>query len=626
MCGIAGLVHFDGRPVDPGLLRRMCDALRHRGPDDEGLMTWPRAAEPAHGRPAAGLANRRLSIIDVAGGHQPIGNESRDVWTVLNGEIYNFAELRGTLERLGHRFETRSDTEVVVHAYEEWGESFVSRLDGMFALAIWDVRHDCLLLARDPFGKKPLCYASAGPDFAFASELQSLMAAPHVGRTLDRDALGDYLAYMAIPAPRTIYREVRKVPPGHVLIAGRDGVQVRRYWEPRYEPKLRISEPEAAERVRELLAAAVRKRLISEVPLGAFLSGGVDSSVVVALMASLSNGPVKTFSIGFDDPRYDELPEARRVARAFGTEHHEFVVQPRAVEVLPALVRHFGEPYADSSAIPTSYLAALTRQHVTVALTGDGGDEVFAGYGRHLGNRLAEQWRALAVVGRSRTGNSAARQSWSRLRRFAVSAAMTRAERYRAWAGVFSPDALAALSDDVPDGQRDVAALFERWRGLDSVDAILAVDTLFYLPTDLLPKMDITTMMHSLEARSPFLDRDLVEFAMRLPSRLKLRRLTTKSLVKRAFEGVVPAENLSGKKRGFAVPIAAWLRGELRGFLDDHLRPARVASAGLVRQPAIDVLIDEHVSGAADRAHELWSLLMLELWYRECGTAASPAS
>lgn len=618
MCGIAGLVHFDGRPVDERVLRGMCDALRHRGPDDEGWITWPPAGAAAGGQAAAGLGNRRLSIIDVQGGHQPIGNEVGDVWTVLNGEIYNFARLRQELEGKGHRFATRSDTEVITHAYEEFGDACVDHLDGMFALAIWDARRERLVLARDRFGKKPLHYCASGTGLVFASELQALLGVPGVNREIDRHALGDYLAYMAIPAPRTIYRGVAKLPPAHILVADKQGVRTQRYWTLSYEPKLQVDEREAALRVRELVERAVQKRLVSEVPLGAFLSGGVDSSIVVGVMATLSSRPVQTFSIGFDDARYDELPEARRVASAFNCDHHEFVVTPRAVDVLPRLVRHFGEPFADSSAIPTFYLSQLTRAHVTVALTGDGGDEVFGGYGRHRGNVLAEQWHAVVRHFTWLTGGAtASRRGWSRARRFLSSAGLTRAARYRAWAGVFSADAIADLAPGASDGQQDVAGLFEQWSCLDSVDSVLAVDTMHYLPTDLLPKVDITTMMQSLEARCPFLDRDLAEFAAQLPTNLKIRGATTKHILKQAFAGIVPQANLRRRKQGFAVPVGSWFRGELREYLTDHLRPARTAAAGLLRQDAVDRIVDEHVAGTADRTHELWTLLMLELWHRE---------
>jgi asparagine synthase (glutamine-hydrolysing) len=621
MCGIAGLVHFGGRPIDETILRRMCRALRHRGPDDEGWMTWPVDAAGASGGARAALGSRRLSIIDVRGGHQPVANETGEIWTLLNGEIYNFAALRCALEQRGHCFSTRCDTEVVTHAYEEFGDACVEHFDGMFALAIWDGRRERLLLARDRFGKKPLCYRAAGPDLAFASELQALAVVPGAACEIDRDALSDYLTYMAIPAPRTIYRGVCKLPPAHTLVADRDGVRLRRYWSLVYGPKLRMSEADAVEHVRVLLTAAVRKRLTSEVPLGAFLSGGVDSSLVVGLMAQASGGAVKTFSIGFDEPVYNELPEARRVARAFNCEHHEFVVRPDVVDMVPAMVRHFGEPFADSSAVPSWCLARLSRTHVTVALNGDGGDEVFAGYGRHLASGLAERWARLPAV----VQRSAARLAQSRLLadhggarvvRFAAAAAMSRADRYRAWAGVFSPDLVAELSAAVPSETGVVPAEFAAVESLDAVDAMLAVDTRFYLPTDLLPKVDITSMAHSLEVRSPLLDRELAEFVARLPSSLKVRRLTTKHLLKKAASGLVPAANLHRPKRGFAVPIGRWMRDELREFACDHLRPSRLATAGLFGQQAIDRLLDAHLSGACDCAHHLWVLLMLELWYR----------
>lgn len=621
MCGIAGLVHFDGRPVEDTALRRMCGALTHRGPDDEGTMTWPGEGTGTSGRAAAGLGSRRLSVIDVEGGHQPIANETRDIWTVLNGEIYNFADLRCDLEKRGHRFSTRSDTEVIVHAYEEFGDACVEHLDGMFALALWDAPRERLLLARDRFGKKPLCYRAVGADVAFASELQALLALPGVGRDVDLEAMGDYFAYMAVPAPRTIYRDIRKLPPAHLLVADRQGIRITRYWSLEYQPKRRIAERDAVERVRELLTEAVRKRLVSEVPLGAFLSGGVDSSTIVALMAGLSDRPVKTFSIGFDDPRFNELPHARRVAQAFNCEHHEFIVRPDVLEMLPAMVRHFGEPFADSSAVPSWYLAKLTREHVTVALNGDGGDELFAGYGRHLANDLAERWGRLPGPLRSSTERLArtrllADLGGPRAARFAKAAGLTRAERYRAWAGVFSEDLIRELSDAIPAGTTVVPDAFASVQSLDAVDAMLAIDTGFYLPTDLLPKVDITSMAHSLEVRSPLLDRDLAEFAASLPSSLKLHRLTTKYLLKKVASGLVPATNLRRPKRGFAVPIAQWLRQDLRDFVYDHLRPSRLASTGILRQPAIDALLEAHLSGAKDYAHHLWVLLMLELWHR----------
>ncbi|MEO8681153.1 MAG: asparagine synthase (glutamine-hydrolyzing) [Vicinamibacterales bacterium] len=625
MCGIAGIVDFDGRDVPEALVRSMCDAICHRGPDDEGIGSWPKVAST--GEPRAVLGNRRLSIIDVAGGHQPISNEDGSIWTVQNGEIYNFQVLRDRLEARGHRFATHSDTEIIVHLYEDLGEAFASELDGMFAIALWDDRQKKLILARDRFGKKPVLYAEAGGRLWFGSEFQALLADPAIDRAIDYDALDEYLAFMSIPAPLTIYKQIRKLPPAHVLVRDASGTRLSRYWHLDYTPKLAMDEQEATGELRRLLTEAVRKRLISEVPLGAFLSGGVDSSAVVALMAGLQGSPVKTFSIGFDDPRFNELPHARRIAERYGCEHHEFEVHPRAVEVLPTLVSHYGEPYADSSAIPSFYLAKLTRQHVTVALNGDGGDEAFAGYGWHLGARLAEQWlrvpkplRAIGETVASRMAplSSNRRSSLSRAARFIAGADRPRAERYRSWLSVFTPELKAELygGRSRASGEDRLAPIFAATAQLDPVDAMLAADVAWYMPTDLLVKMDIATMANSLESRSPFLDRDLAEFAARLPSHYKLRGRTSKYLLKKAIADLVPDDNVHRRKQGFAVPIGAWFRGELREFLADHILSRRFAERGLFSQPVVERLFNDHQRGAGDYAHHLWVLLMLELWFR----------
>ena len=623
MCGIAGIVDFDGGVVDESLLGRMCDAIRHRGPDDHGIVRLGGKALDQGGA-SVGLGSRRLSIIDIAQGQQPMTNEDRTVWVVFNGEIYNFADLRQVLEQAGHTFSTHSDTEVIVHAYEEYGDAFPTVLDGMYGFAVWDARRQRLLLGRDRFGKKPLVYAELGSRILFASELQSLLSAPEVPREIDLEAMGAYLAYMAIPAPLTIYRHVRKVPPGHVLIHDQQGTRIERYWSLDFHSKTTDDPRDAVQRVQELFTDAVRKRLVSEVPLGAFLSGGVDSSAVVATMASLSDTPVKTFSIGFDEPEYDELPHARRVAQAFECEHHELVVRADAIEMLPSLVRHFGEPFADSSAIPTAYLTALTREHVTVALNGDGGDELFAGYGRHMASKWVETWQRVPVpwgwfakAADRMAGQAAdARRPLARLARVMRAATAERSARYRNWVGVFDPELLACLGGDLLPDIDPVKGEFAQTTDLDAVDSMLAVDTAYYLPTDLLVKVDIASMMHSLEARSPFLDHKLAEYVASLPSNLKIRGFFGKAVLKDALRGVVPAENLKREKRGFAVPVARWFKTDLREFLNDHLRPSRVASAGLVRQSVIDELITKHQSGAVDYGHHLWSLLMLELWHR----------
>lgn len=634
MCGIVAIADFSGAVPEEARMIHMCDAIRHRGPDDGGIVRLPRIAT-GQVVPGAGLGSRRLSIIDVAGGHQPIANEDETIWTVLNGEIYNFPELRKTLEASGHRFATKSDTEVIVHLYEERGEDFVGALDGMFALALWDERQHKLVLARDRFGKKPLLYADAGDRLIAASEFSALIGDPGVSIDLDRDALDCYLSFMSIPAPLTIYRGIRKLPPAHMLVRDRRGVRLRRYWSLAYAPKRVIKEADAQAEMMSLLTDAVRKRLLSDVPLGAFLSGGIDSSAVVAVMSRLMDRPVKTFSIGFEESRFNELPYARTVAEAFHCDHHEFIVRADAVSVLPTLVRHFGEPFADSSAIPTYYLSRLTREHVTVALNGDGGDEAFAGYRWHLANRLAETWQRVPASLRhgvraalARSPGPADRQRWgARIRRFLKGAERSRPERYRAWVGVFSPDAVRELIAAPPvepsASLTIVDQLFAGVESLDPVDAILSVDTALYLPTDLLVKVDIMTMANSLEGRSPFLDHHLVEFVASLPSRMKVRGWTSKYLLKRALRGVLPPRILGRGKRGFGVPIGAWMRRELRDFVRDHLLSQRAAEAGLLNPAVVRRLVDEHQAGRADHSHQLWVLLMFELWRLELGDRAA---
>ncbi|HEX6164190.1 MAG TPA: asparagine synthase (glutamine-hydrolyzing) [Vicinamibacterales bacterium] len=625
MCGIAGIVDFDGQIIPTALVQSMCTAICHRGPDDEGVLAIP--AAPSGSEPRAVLGNRRLSIIDIAGGRQPQSNEDRTIWTVQNGEIYNFQELRARLEAKGHQFATRSDTEIIVHLYEEMGERFAAELDGMFAIALWDDRKKKLVLARDRFGKKPVLYAEAAGRLWFGSEFQALLADPAIKRELDFEALDEYMSFMSVPAPLTIYKQIRKLPPAHVLVRDASGTRIERYWKLEYTPKTRISEEEAASEVRRLLTEAVRKRLISEVPLGAFLSGGVDSSAVVAIMAGLQSAPVKTFSIGFDDPRFNELAHARRVAQRYGCEHHEFEVHPKAIEILPQMARHYGEPYADSSAIPSFYLAQLTRRHVTVALNGDGGDESFAGYGWHYAGRLAERWQMVPRPLRALVETAAAslipassdrRSTPARAARFLKVAGRSRAERYRGWLSVYTPELKTALyANPAMHSPIDrLAQVFAERTDLDGVDAMLAGDVAWYLPTDLLVKMDIATMAHSLEARSPFLDWRLTEFVAKLPSRLKLKGSTTKYILKKAIADIVPPDNMHRPKMGFAVPIGGWFRGELRDFLADHILSDRFNARGLFRPAEVRRIFDDHQREAHDYAHHLWVLLMLELWFR----------
>ncbi len=630
MCGIAGVVDTRGLPVEEKLVRRLSEVLRHRGPDDEGY----------HIDGPVALGQRRLAILDLPGGRQPMSNEDGTVWITFNGEIYNFRELRARLENLGHRFATRSDTETIVHAYEQYGAECVKELRGMFAFALWDHPRQILLLARDRVGKKPLFYAEVGSQWVFASELQALLRHPGLAREVDVAALDDYLTYGYVPAPKTILRGVYKLPPAHYLTlrtrGGRDPeIRVERYWRLAYEPKLRLSEGEAADGLLEVLKDAVRLRMIADVPLGALLSGGIDSSIVVALMSQLSDRPVKTFSVGFDEQEFNELPHARRVAEHCGTEHHELIVRPNALEVLPTLVRHYGEPYADSSAIPSYYVAKLTRQHVKVALNGDGGDECLAGYERYAGGLAADRYgripavvRRLAIepLGRLLPASGSRRSRLTQARRFLEVAGQPAPERYLHWIGyVPSTEKAALYSSDFQrqlDGHRAESWLSEMWErlsatGLGPLDRMLALDVESYLPYDLLVKMDIATMANSLEARSPFLDHHVMEFCARLPANYKVRGMRLKHLLKRVGAGLLPPETLTRRKMGFGVPVGRWMRGELRSWMEDLLLSPRALKRGYFEADALRQLMWGHVDGREDHSFKLWALLWLELWHRE---------
>ncbi len=598
----------------------MRDRIVHRGPDSAGEYVEPRAV----------LGVRRLRIIDLATGDQPMTNEDRTVWTVYNGEIYNFQGLRDELAAKGHRFVTRSDTETIVHLYEELGEGFVERIEGMFAVAVWDTRTGTLLLARDRMGKKPLLYLERDGELVFASEHAALLAGLRQRPAIDPAAVRAYLQLGYVPAPLDAFAGVRKLEPGHILV-WRDGqVKDRRYWSPPQVDGLMLREEDAIAEFRRLFRAAVGRRLIADVPLGAFLSGGVDSSAVVATMADLTTR-VRTFSIGFAEAEYSELEHARRIATRFATEHHEFVVGPLELDLLPELVRHFGEPYADSSAVPTYYLSRLTRQHVTVALNGDGGDEVFGGYDRYRASRLAARLDAvprplrlgLRGLATAVLPESASPFAWARrARRFARAVAFPPGERYLNWLGVFDTATLdAALAPEFAAATRSTDdAIRARSNAAfhhDPVTDAERFDLALYLPDDLLVKVDIASMANSLEVRSPFLDRDVVEFGLLLPAPLKIRGSEQKWLVKRAFAGVVPAENMYRRKQGFGVPVGQWFRGDLRGHVQEVVCSDRALRRGYLRPEAVRRLVSDHATGRADHTHRLWSLLMLELWHRE---------
>ena len=637
MCGIVGIVNSDGRPVDEPALRKMCAAIVHRGPDDEGFYVnrspQTGSGSPVHPTASIGLGIRRLSIIDLYTGKQPIHNEDKTVWVVLNGEIYNYADLRKELEAKGHRFYTRSDTEVIVHAYEEYGDDVPKHLRGMFAFALWDEKRQRLLLARDRVGKKPLLYSIIGRELVFASEFQALLRHPGVSREVNEAAISHYLSFLCVPAPLTAFAGVRKLEPGHILVWQDGEVEIRRYWSLDFRKKVDITEREAGERVIDLLRDAVRVRLMSDVPLGAFLSGGIDSSAVVALMSDLSTERVKTFSIGFEEREFNEISHARRVAERFGTDHHEFIVRPNAVEVLPTLVRHYGEPYADSSAIPTYYLAKLTRQHVTVALNGDGGDECFAGYERYAAMRLAERYQRLPRLLREQVVEPAiaaipeagsTRSRLGKARRFLDAMGRPVGERYLSWTSAISEELKAELCTTEFLARTSTAGAlgcvqpwFEGNGEIDVVDRALMADTSNYLPNDLLVKVDIASMAVSLEARSPFLDHHVMEFAASLPARYKLRGVTTKYLLKNALKGLLPPENLTRSKMGFGVPIGRWFRGELKSFLAETILSDRALGRGYFKRESVNHLVEEHTDGRRDYAHQLWTLLMLEMWHQE---------
>ena len=623
MCGIVGYVSAEADRIDVSIVERMNSAIVHRGPDDDGFFVDGEAA----------LAMRRLSIIDVAGGKQPIHNRDKTKWIVFNGEIYNFHDLRDDLVERGHRFYTKSDTETVIHLYDEYGVDCVKHLRGMFAFAIWDTRGKTLFLARDRVGKKPLLYShQPNGDLIFGSEFQALLKHPAVSREVDFQAVDSYLSYQCIPAPQTIYKSIRKLEPGHWLLWKDGGVDTVRYWLPDFSKKIKINEEEAVGETTRILRESTRLRLIAEVPLGAFLSGGVDSSTVVALMAEVTDHPVKTFSIGFEEEDFSELKYARRVAEHVGAEYNEFIVRPNALEVLPTLVEHYGEPYADSSAIPTYYVARETRKHVTVALNGDGGDESFAGYERYAAMKLAENYQRIPATLRKQfieravallPSSELKRSRFRDLKRFLRAAELPKTERYLRWVSAFDRKAKTDIYTSDFAGRVDgenSSLVLDKWfataNGSGILDAALLTDQMTYLPNDLLVKVDIATMANSLEARSPFLDHNVIEFAASLPGSMKMRGLQTKSLLKKVAARLVPRDVIYRRKMGFGVPIGKWFRGEMKDFLREALLSERSLQRGIIRPEVLRRYVAEHIEAERDHTFQLWAFLMLELWFQ----------
>ena len=615
MCGIAGIASHDRGGLDHRALAEMSAALAHRGPDDAGEAQLDGCL----------LAARRLSIIDLTGGHQPLVGCDDRVTVVQNGEIYNHAALREQLEMRGHGFRTRCDTEVLAHAYEEWGDDFVDRLRGMFALALWDQERRRLLLARDRFGIKPLFYAAGGGRLAFASELTALAHAPGFSRELDPDAVEAFLAFNSIPAPLSAYRAARKLPPGQLLEWRGGQVRLERYARPapasaaeqRGEPAAELA-AEARERLRD----SVRAHLIADVPVGVLLSGGIDSSALTAVAAELSSEPVATFSIGFEERSFDELELARLVARRYGTDHHELVVRPDAAELLPRIADAYDEPSGDSSALPVYLVCRLAAGHVKVVLSGEGGDELFGGYQTYVADRLAPVAGPLAgavrpLVERLPSGTGRVPLDY-KLKRFARVAHLPPLERHHGFKEIFAPDMRRELlrgrsGADPLDLYR---ARYAETLGAAPLARLQDVDLGLYLSDDLLVKTDRMSMAHSLEARVPFLDPAVAELALGLPSRHKVLGVSTKRLLRRAVAPLLPPEVVRGPKRGFSIPAAAWLRGPLLPFARELLSADALRAAGVFDPATVGRVLERHASGAEDLSRQLWGLMAFTLWQR----------
>jgi len=622
MCGICGIVSASGS-VDPERLARMSAKLVHRGPDSDGtFLDGP-----------VGLAARRLAIIDLAGGDQPIANEDGTITVVQNGELYNYPELRLELQRAGHRFRTSCDTEVLVHLYEREGEAFARRLRGMFAVALWDAPRRRLVLARDRYGIKPLYYREENGGLEFASELRSLPRGE-----IDLDALEAFLAFNSIPAPLTIFREARKLPPGHVLVWESGQTRLERYARPAPVPASELRSDDEAELVEELrgrLRDSVRAHLLSDVPVGVLLSGGIDSSALAALAAQETGEPVRTFSIGFEERSFDELSDARLVAERYGTRHRELVLRPDAALLLPALADAFDEPFADSSALPTYLVSQLAAEDVKVALSGEGGDELFGGYYTYVADLLAQRVGGLAGLARpvvERLPSSSARASFDyKAKRFVRGAHLPPLERHHAWNEIFSPEARAELTGrrhafDPVDLYRE---RFAETEGAELLARLQDVDLGIYLVDDLLVKTDRASMAHSLEARVPFLDPAVTSFAFSLPARHRVSGFRKKVLLRKAVAPLVPEQIVRGKKRGFSIPAAAWLRGELEPFARETLSAETVRRQGFFDPQAAERVIDRHVRGEEDLSRQLWGLLAFTLWHerhveREPGALREP--
>lgn len=620
MCGICGKLNFDkNKDIDKGLIKKMCDTLVHRGPDDDGYYI----------NKNIGLGMRRLSIIDLNTGRQPISNENEKIWIVFNGEIYNYRELKQDLIKKGHQFKTWSDTEVIIHLYEEYDVDCLSHLRGMFAFAIWDTERERLFLARDRVGKKPLVYTVINNSIIFASELKAIIQDDVVKKEINLGALDQYLSFQFIPAPYTIFKGINKLPPASYLICENGKIQIKKYWELNFSNKVILSENEYSEKILNELEEAIKLRMISDVPLGALLSGGVDSSAVVGIMARLSDKPIKTFSIGFEEEEYSELKYARIVAERFKTEHHEFIVKPNIIEILPELAWYYDEPFADKSAVPSYYIAKEAGKHLKVVLNGDGGDESFAGYGRYdLRNNIASVLPSnikgqlirqtvnnyFKISDRSKLTSKMIKKIALNL--FPVSKSIIFPEFFsgRDKYNLYNHNTREALNhsilnkiDELLEGAADIK---------EPIDAMVNIDFNHYLSGDLLVKMDIASMANSLEARSPFLDHKLLEFSMSIPCSLKIKNRVRKYILKMALSGILPYEILNRNKMGFSIPLIFWFRNELKEFAYQAILNNSDGIKLFFNLAYIKQLLDEHASGRKNHAHRIWSLIIFEMWYR----------
>jgi asparagine synthase (glutamine-hydrolysing) len=627
MCGICGIASpASAEPIDRSLLETMCRTIIHRGPDDEGSYATQTVA----------LGVRRLSIIDLEGGHQPLANEDGTIWVAHNGEVYNFPELREELISRGHQFSTRTDTETIIHSYEEWGEEFVQRLRGMFVFALWDEKKRRLLLVRDRLGVKPLYYTLLDDGtLVFGSELKAVLVHPRVGRSVEPRALDFFLTLEYVPSPLSIFRGIHKLPGGHSLAYREGRVEIKKYWD--IEATARAGGipssrrlPEIMDELYALLKESVKLRLVSDVPLGAFLSGGIDSSTIVGLMRELGASPLKTFSIGFEETSYNELPYARRTAERFATEHEEFTIEPRALELTEQLINHLDEPFGDFSIFPTYLVSKMARPHVKVILSGDGGDEVFGGYEHYQAQKIAS-WLPMRLSGPlaspliNRLPPAAKKKgAWNKLQRFLQGFEHSSKNRHLRWMMFLSRKDKTRLYSagfrEQLGGIEEVHGLppfrevFEKLPAFDRTTGELYLDLKTYLADDIMVKVDRMSMAASLEAREPLLDHKLIEFVFGLEGRLKLHGLTTKWIFKKTMERLLPPENIYRPKEGFSIPIKHWLRQELRELMLDHLSESRIREAGFFNPEPVRKMIAAHLAGRKNFSHQLWALLVFEIW------------